>query len=260
MNSFNECKAIIELDLDPIKVKLMHVESGEGWSRAQADAVEQQYRRFLYLVKTYPNEYAAPRADIDIFWHYHILDTMKYAIDCEEIFGYFLHHFPYVGLRGATDEDVHEDAAHRMSELYEQTFQEPYEAVMTMLDSVATASREAYSLAVPQDAIRLPGATTAFSTRVPRDAIMAAGPKTAFSTRIPMNAFMAPGTRTAFSTRVPLNAVMASGNNAAFSTRVPQQVITASGASAAFSTRVPRDAHMGALSSFSLQRPTLTTT
>jgi hypothetical protein len=32
--------AIAELDLDPIKVKLMHKESGEGWSLERANAVE----------------------------------------------------------------------------------------------------------------------------------------------------------------------------------------------------------------------------
>jgi hypothetical protein len=41
---------------------------------------------------------------MDLFWHYHILDTIKYAEDCALIFGRFLHHFPYLGLRG--DEDA----------------------------------------------------------------------------------------------------------------------------------------------------------
>jgi hypothetical protein len=36
----NDFHAIDALDLEPIKVKLMHEESGEGWSRARADAVE----------------------------------------------------------------------------------------------------------------------------------------------------------------------------------------------------------------------------
>lgn len=40
---------------------------------------------------------------MDIFWHYHILDTAKYAEDCNEIFGYFLHHYPYFGMNGKQD-------------------------------------------------------------------------------------------------------------------------------------------------------------
>lgn len=119
-------KTIFELDLDPIKVKLMHKESGERWSREQADSVEFEYRRFLCLMKLYPHEQTAPLFDVDIFWHYHILDTMKYAADCQQIFGYFLHHFPYVGLRGDDDEAAHHRVGLRMQELYEATFNEAY--------------------------------------------------------------------------------------------------------------------------------------
>jgi hypothetical protein len=126
MNSDNQFAPIAALDLDPIKVKLMHDESGEGWSRAYADAVEFEYRRFLYLVKKFPNEQAAPLFDVDVFWHYHILDTIKYAVDCEEVFGHFLHHFPYVGLRGEEDLAAHHRGGERMRELYEQTYGEAY--------------------------------------------------------------------------------------------------------------------------------------
>jgi hypothetical protein len=118
--------AIATLDLDPIKVKLMHAESGEGWTRAYADEMEFEYRRFLYLMKKYPHEQAAPLFDVDIFWHYHILDTMKYAEDCQAMFGYFLHHFPYVGLRGEDDLELHHQVGDRMRDLYEETFAEPY--------------------------------------------------------------------------------------------------------------------------------------
>ena len=66
--------------------------------------MELEYRRFLTLMKKYPHEQTSPLVDVDMFWHYHILDTMKYAADCEAVFGYFLHHFPYVGMRGEEDE------------------------------------------------------------------------------------------------------------------------------------------------------------
>ncbi|MGV7208870.1 glycine-rich domain-containing protein [Oxalobacteraceae bacterium A2-2] len=121
-------QAIAALDLEPIKVKLMHQESGEGWTLEHANAVESEYRRFLYLMHEFPTEQTAPLMDVDTFWHYHILDTMKYAADCEAVFGYFLHHFPYIGLRGGDDEAAHQRVGLRMQELYEQTFQEPYRA------------------------------------------------------------------------------------------------------------------------------------
>ena len=114
------------LDLDPIKVKLMHKESGEGWSLERANAVEFEYRRFLTLMKKYPHEQTSPLVDVDTFWHYHILDTMKYAADCEAVFGYFLHHFPYVGMRGEEDEAALARIGQRMKELYEAEFGEDY--------------------------------------------------------------------------------------------------------------------------------------
>jgi hypothetical protein len=121
--------AVMALDLDAIKVKLMHVASGEGWSVEHTNAVEKEYRRFLCLMKLYPEEDTAPLVDVDTFWHYHILDTMKYAADCEQVFGYFLHHYPYVGLRGDNDDQFRIDSGDRMRTLYETTFSEAYPAV-----------------------------------------------------------------------------------------------------------------------------------
>lgn len=128
MNASNLLKAVMELDLEPIKTKLMHLQSGEGWSPQKTAAVEKEYRRFLCLMKLYPQENTAPLVDVDTFWHYHILDTMKYAVDCEHVFGYFLHHYPYVGMRGANDEQFRIDSGERMRELYEATFGDAYPA------------------------------------------------------------------------------------------------------------------------------------
>lgn len=127
MTSNFDMKAISELDLTAIKSKLMHHQSGEGWTAQQADAVEREYKRFLYLMKAFPAEQTAPSVDVDTFWHYHILDTMKYAADCEKAFGYFLHHYPYIGMEGGADDaEVHEAAGDRMCEIYEATFGETY--------------------------------------------------------------------------------------------------------------------------------------
>ncbi|QOY95655.1 glycine-rich domain-containing protein-like [Massilia sp. UMI-21] len=120
--STNEFAAFEALDLAPIKMKLMHVESGEGWSALRADAVETEYRRFLFLMKKYPDAEASPTVDVDTFWHYHILDTMKYAQDCEAVFGYFLHHYPYVGIGVDAVEGAQVQAGERMRMIYEAEF------------------------------------------------------------------------------------------------------------------------------------------
>ena len=122
MISNNDFALIAALDLNPIKTKLMHKESGEGWSLERANAIETEYRRFLYLMKVYPHGEKAPLVDVDTFWHYHILDTMKYARDCERIFGHFLHHDPSFGLTSENGVEMQQQAGERMREVYESTF------------------------------------------------------------------------------------------------------------------------------------------
>ena len=96
-------RVIEEIDLDPIKVKLMDTKEGLSWTRDCADEVERLYRHFLFLSWKYSDRPITPSWDIDDFWHFHILDTMKYVEDCNRIFGHYLHHFPYFGMRDEED-------------------------------------------------------------------------------------------------------------------------------------------------------------
>jgi hypothetical protein len=125
MISKNDFDPIAALDFSAIKAKLMH-KAGLGWGLERANAVECEYRRFLFLMKVFPNEPTAPLVDVDTFWHYHILDTVKYADDCQQVFGYFLHHFPYVGMRGEADEAALQRMGERMGAIYEFTFEQTY--------------------------------------------------------------------------------------------------------------------------------------
>lgn len=109
-------------DLSPIRRKLMHDQSNRGWDEARASAVELEYRRFLYLMKKFPEDELAPSMDVDKFWHYHILDTAKYARDCDELFGYFLHHYPYLGLGEGAEDSARQEAGNRTRNRYEMTF------------------------------------------------------------------------------------------------------------------------------------------
>jgi hypothetical protein len=126
MVSNEDFSAIAALDLDPIKQEILRSKAAKGWTPARVSTVEQEYRRFLCLAKAFPGTVFAPIVDVDEFWHYHILNTRKYARDCQSIFGYFLHHFPYAGMRGKEDEEALERAGVRTRQMYEETFAESY--------------------------------------------------------------------------------------------------------------------------------------
>jgi hypothetical protein len=115
--------AIDALDLEPIACKLMHPHPGEeGMTLAEADRRIAAYRSHLKLTAWYPAESVVPSQAADEVWHAHILDTAKYAEDCEAVFGFFLHHFPYFGLRGTADELSWRTASARTRELHEAHF------------------------------------------------------------------------------------------------------------------------------------------
>jgi hypothetical protein len=82
------------LNLETIAQKLMHPKSGQGWTSSQVNQAITHYKLFLYLIYLYPNRAIAPTPEIDTIWHQHILDTRKYAQDCQWLFGYFVHHAP----------------------------------------------------------------------------------------------------------------------------------------------------------------------
>lgn len=85
------------LNLQSIAARLMHREVGLGWSQEQVELAIARYKMFLHLMYLYPKQPIIPTREMDIVWHFHILDTRKYAYDCGILFGYFLHHRPSSG-------------------------------------------------------------------------------------------------------------------------------------------------------------------
>lgn len=120
-------RKIDSLDLGPIGFKLMNPDSGDGWSREKVERVMEVYKDFLYLSVT-QSESMVPTKDVDSFWHTHILDTAKYAADCENTFGFFLHHFPYLGIRGGDDRQNLAIAFGRTKEIFMQELGKEYGA------------------------------------------------------------------------------------------------------------------------------------
>ena len=94
-------KRLEALDFSDVRRKLMEPPpEGQGWSEDCAKSAEKWYRRFLTLFLKYPGRKIVPNAMIDAFWHQNILDTRAYARDCQEVFGRFVHHYPYFGMNG----------------------------------------------------------------------------------------------------------------------------------------------------------------
>ncbi|WP_029050207.1 hypothetical protein [Cupriavidus sp. amp6] len=91
------------LDFSRMKAKLLQQQHAR-WTPESLEHAESGYRQFLKLAAKYPDTPAVPSEQVDAFWHAHILDTRRYASDCERIFGYVLHHNPYVGIDGPEDE------------------------------------------------------------------------------------------------------------------------------------------------------------
>ena len=111
------------LDLSKIKMKLMSKRS-EPVSQETADEAEKWYKRFLILNIMYPDKAIVPTTLIDTMWHYHILDTQKYAHDCENVFGFFFHHYPYFGLLSEEDAQNSKNAFDESMVLFDLVFKE----------------------------------------------------------------------------------------------------------------------------------------
>src|SRR5688572_1531059 len=97
--------AIRALNLESVKARVMDRKLGEGWTREYADRIEAAYKNFLTMVVKHQDdaEDILLSEDVDEFWHTHILQTIKYADDCQAVFGAFLHHTPHIGEVTAED-------------------------------------------------------------------------------------------------------------------------------------------------------------
>jgi len=115
----------ILLDLSGIRTKLADPEEGKGYTAEQLSLREGEYRKFLALHLAFPEGEIVPCRIVDEFWHQHILDTRAYHEDCDAIFGGYLHHFPYFGMRGDEDAKALQDAYAETLARYREAFGEP---------------------------------------------------------------------------------------------------------------------------------------
>ena len=81
-----------DLELDTIVNQLV---KRKGWTPDKANIEKQNYLEFLQAILDDPKTPINPPTQaVDEFWHQHILNTKKYANDCQNIFGFFVHHLP----------------------------------------------------------------------------------------------------------------------------------------------------------------------
>jgi hypothetical protein len=93
-----------------------------GWSRAYAERVAAEYRRFLYLAATASNA-VTPSEAVDEAWHLHLTYTRHYWDElCARILCRPLHHDPGDG--GAGDAERHRLQYRETLRLYAATFGE----------------------------------------------------------------------------------------------------------------------------------------
>ena len=116
--------AIQALELESVKLRVTDPELGEGWTRQYADSIEAAYKNYLTMVVKHQDdaEDILPSKDVDEFWHTHILQTMKYADDCQAVFGMFLHHNPHIGKLTQADLDKRVEHAEKTRQFYEREF------------------------------------------------------------------------------------------------------------------------------------------
>lgn len=225
-------EAIFALDLDPIKFKLMDKKEGHGWTREEADRHELEYRRFLALTAKFPDDVITPDTNVDRFWHGHILDTMKYAEDCQHVFGYFLHHFPYFGMRDEDDAANLADASANTRRLYAQEFGNAGAADAAYCARVADKASASYCARVASEAAA--GQSSSYCARVADKAAYCAAPTSSYCARVADKA-------------------EASGQSASYCARVADQADATSGQAAycaapstSYCTRVADKADDGA--------------
>jgi hypothetical protein len=106
------------------KLCLKPEQGGQGWTADAALHAEVKYKKWLFLKRKYDNAVIPPPVDVDTVWHSHILDSQAYMRDTAAIFGQYLHHYPYFGLRGKADHDKLVEAFEYTKRLYKEEYGE----------------------------------------------------------------------------------------------------------------------------------------
>jgi hypothetical protein len=113
------------LNLSNVRMKLADSDEGPGLGKEELNLMEGEYRKFLAMQLMHPEAVIVPCQIVDEMWHRHILDTAAYRDDCARIFGRFLDHYPYFGMRSEVEAQELFDAYAGTLDLYRDAFGEP---------------------------------------------------------------------------------------------------------------------------------------
>lgn len=125
VDAFTNRTPLVDIDLSPIFFKMQCEGEMLNGEAINFEVAERTYLRFLTLHLIHPKRTIVPNELIDLVWHYHILDTRKYAEDCERIFGYYLHHDPYFGIGSNESYEANQRAWKETQVLWAAEFGEP---------------------------------------------------------------------------------------------------------------------------------------
>jgi hypothetical protein len=103
--------------------KIIEVKNGQ-WNLSRAEAAVRNYKRYMAVTKALGGVQLVPNGDIDEIWHMHILDTRAYMRDCNELFGEYLHHYPYFGMLGEKNRQQWLEAQSDSESLWREIFNE----------------------------------------------------------------------------------------------------------------------------------------
>lgn len=124
IEDFNKAFDLVkDLDFSLAIEKLQNLEVG-SWTKERALKAVDDYKKYLAITKVLNGYQLVPNGDIDEIWHYHIMDTRQYAKDCNDIFGGFLHHYPYFGMLGEENKEQWLNVQRESDEIWFQLFEE----------------------------------------------------------------------------------------------------------------------------------------
>ena len=121
-SAYESARQIVDQwDFSLMRIKMQEL-SHAGWDLPRIDTAIEDYKRYMAITKSLNGYQLVPNGDIDRIWHEHILDTRQYAKDCQELLGGFLHHYPYFGMRGKSDESKWKEATNISTGVWTEMF------------------------------------------------------------------------------------------------------------------------------------------